>query len=189
MLASSPRYPLVSYPDAPAPVRAVYDDAMQTLQIPFVLNWLKCQGSNATLLKGNWQKLKSTLIEGNVPNLLKQLIIYNVSSQRNCSYCAKAHGIFANSMGHLLNPEPGWKVTENMNSVHLPASYKTAIQVVSSAALSNGELTDEQYSQLMQAGFTLPEVQELLGQADLVNMLNTIATVAGIQLDEELATA
>lgn len=31
-----------------------------------------------------------------------------------------------------------------------------------------------------------PEVQELMAQADLVNMLNTIADVSGIKIDNEL---
>ena len=54
----------------------------KTLQLPFVLNWFKCQGDNATLLAGNWAKLKSTLMQGGVPNVLKQLIIFNASRER-----------------------------------------------------------------------------------------------------------
>lgn len=180
------RFPLVSYSEATAEVKSVYDDAMITLQVPFVLNWLKCQGSNGTLLKGNWAKLKNTLIEGEVPNLLKQLIIYNVSSKRNCSYCAQAHGIFADAMGAELNSQPGWQITKNMDSDYLPDSYKTAILIVTEAALQNGQISDQQFDALLTAGFTNAEVQELLAQADLVNMLNTIATISGIQLDEEL---
>ncbi|GHA53868.1 carboxymuconolactone decarboxylase family protein [Pontibacter akesuensis] len=182
------RYRLVEYQEASPEVKAIYDDAMKTLQLPFVLNWFKCQGQNATLLRGNWAKLKATLIDGQVPNVLKQLIIYNVSNLRGCDYCAKAHGIFADSMSQLISTEENYRATELESSL-LPSSYKTAIRLVTKAALHTESLTDEDFEDLRKEGFTDEEVQELMAQADLVNMLNTIATVSGIKLDNELAEA
>ncbi|MCC9135478.1 carboxymuconolactone decarboxylase family protein [Pontibacter silvestris] len=184
--ASNPRFKVVTYDDAIPEVKAIYDDTMQTLQLPFVLNWFKCQGTNATLLRGNWAKLKSTLVEGQVPNILKQLIIYNVSKERGCDYCAKAHGIFADSMSGLISDEENFKVTENLDSPSLPNSYKVAINLVTKAAITTTAVTDEDFQQLAEAGFTEEEVQELMAQADLVNMLNTIATISGIKVDNEL---
>jgi alkylhydroperoxidase family enzyme len=35
-------------------------------------------------------------------------------------------------------------------------------------------------------GFDQAEIQELMAQADLVNMLNTIADISGIKIDNEL---
>jgi len=180
------RFKLVSYEEATPTVQALYDETMQTLQLPFVLNWFKCQGNNATLLQGNWAKLRSTLIEGKVPNILKQLIIYNVSQERGCDYCAKAHGIFADSMSSLLSAEKDFKVTNNLDSAVLPDSYKTAIRIVTKAAIHTNKLTDEDFEKLAEDGFTEEEIQELMAQADLVNMLNTIATVSGIKVDNEL---
>ncbi|RIJ34136.1 carboxymuconolactone decarboxylase family protein [Pontibacter oryzae] len=182
------RYRLVEYNEATPEVKAIYDDAMQSLQLPFVLNWFKCQGNNATLLRGNWSKLKSTLIEGQVPNVLKQLIIYNVSNLRGCDYCAQAHGIFADSMSAMISGENGYRAT-NLESSLLPGSYKTAIRLVTKAALYTQQLSDEDFEELQKEGFTDAEVQELMSQADLVNMLNTIATISGIKLDNELAEA
>lgn len=183
------RFRTLEYTEASPEVKAVYDETMQVLQLPFVLNWFKCQGSNATLLRGNWAKLKATLIEGEVPNILKQLIIYNVSKLRGCSYCAKAHGIFANSMSKLISDEEGFKVTENMDSDALPASYKAALQIVTKAALTSDEITEDDFVKLSDEGFTEAEIQELMAQADLVNMLNTIATISGIKVDNELLEA
>ena len=180
------RFKLVSYEDASPRVKDIYNQTMKSLQLPFVLNWFKCQGNNATLLDGNWQKLKATLLEGNVHNILKQLIIYNVSQERGCDYCAKAHGIFANSMSNLLSSDLNYKVTDDLNSPSLPDSYKTAIKVVTKAALRTDKLTDEDFDQLAADGFTEGEIQELMAQADLVNMLNTIATISGIKVDNEL---
>lgn len=186
---NAPRFTMVSYDSALPEVKALYDETMQTLQLPFVLNWFKCQGNNVTLLRGNWSKLKSTLLEGNVPNILKQLIIYNVSKERGCDYCAKAHGIFANSMSSLISKEEGFKVTDDLDSPSLPNSYKSAIRIVTKAALHSNAITDEDFNELNSEGFTNEEIQELMAQADLVNMLNTIATISGIKVDNELLEA
>ncbi len=186
LLQTQSRYKMVSYDDATEEVKAIYDDTKKTLQLPFVLNWFKCQGDNAILLKGNWSKLKNTLMEGQVPNVLKQLIIYNVSKQRGCNYCSHAHGIFADSMSSMISEEKGFRATQSLNSPSMPVSYRIAVQIVTKAALEHSEITDEDFSELEKAGFTSREIQELMAQADLVNMLNTIADVSGIRIDNEL---
>ncbi|WP_442846666.1 carboxymuconolactone decarboxylase family protein [Leeuwenhoekiella sp. H156] len=183
------RFPIVDYENASDAVKEIYDDTKRTLQIPFVLNWFKCQGSNPILLAGNWAKLKATLMQGNVPNVLKQLIIYNVSKKRNCSYCAEAHGIFADSMSNLVNETANFKVTENLDSPMIPESFRTAIKVVTKAALHSNQINDEDFKALSDAGFDESEIQELMAQADLVNMLNTLADVSGIKIDNELMEA
>lgn len=179
---------MVAYDEATPEVRSIYDDTMKTLQLPFVLNWFKCQGNNALLLGGNWGKLKSTLMEGEVPNVLKQLIIYNVSKERGCDYCARAHGIFADSMSSMISTDPGFRAT-NLEAPQMPSSYKAAIQVITKAALHAQDISEEDFHRLQQAGFTTSEIQELMAQADLVNMLNTIADLSGIKIDNELAEA
>ena len=180
------RYNMVSYEEASPAVKEIYDDTKKTLQLPFVLNWFKCQGDNELLLKGNWIKLKNTLMEGQVPNVLKQLIIYNVSKERGCHYCSHAHGIFADSMSSLISEEENFRATQNLHSPSMPVSYKTAVQIVTKAALHHSEISDDDFQKLEKAGFSHKEIQELMAQADLVNMLNTIADVSGIKIDNEL---
>lgn len=179
----------VEYKDATDEVRAIYDETMKEMNIPFVLNWFKCQGNNAELLRGNWEKLKSVMLRGSIPMILKQLIIYNISKERNCLYCAQAHGILANSMSSAINDEPEFKVTENMESSSIPSSYKAAINIVTKVALNPPSTSAEDFENLREEGFSDDEIQELFAHADLVNMLNTVAEVSGIKLDNELMEA
>jgi AhpD family alkylhydroperoxidase len=174
----------VPYDEATADVQLIYDETKRALGLPFVLNWFTCQGSNPLLLRGNWAKLHSTLIQGSVPNIIKQLIIYNVSAQRGCEYCAKAHAVFANTMGKSFGEN--FIITENLDSDLIPLSYRTAVNVVTRAALRSSSVTQDDFEQLAEAGFDEGEIQELMAQADLVNMLNTIADISGIKIDNEL---
>jgi len=183
------RFNLTPYADASAEVKSIYDETMKEMGIPFVLNWFKCQGSNATLLRGNWEKLRTTMLRGNVPFLLKQLIIHNISNQKGCTYCAHAHGVIANSLGGKLMGNNNTKITENLDSELIPSAYRTAIKIVTKCALEPASTSDADFQKLKAEGFTQNEVQELMALADLTNMINTIADISGIMIDNELMEA
>ena len=182
----SHRFRLIEYDDASDELKAIYNDVMETMGIPFVINWFKCQASNPILLNGNWQKVKATLFRGKIPMLLKQLILFRVSSERGCNYCSFIHGTTADALGVELCDADGFKVTKHLESNFLPSSFKTAIRVVSRCALDPLSTTDADFEDLRDEGFSEDEIQELMAQADLVNMLNTIADVSGITIDKEL---
>lgn len=167
----------------------IYDETMREMGVPFVLNWFKCQGSNATLLRGNWAKLKSTMLIGKVPFILKQLIIYNISKSKGCLYCTQAHGIIADSLSKSITGDDRIKLTENLQSDHIPASYKVALKVVTRAALHPSTIHDADFEELRDEGFSNEEIQELMSLADLTNMLNTLADISGIRIDNELMEA
>jgi len=179
-------FSIINYDKASPRVQEIYDDIKKTLKIPFVLNWYKCQGNNPTLLAGNWAKVKSTLIDGKIPLLIKLLIIYKVSTKRNCIYIAAVHGVFANMIGKELSPDDDFLLTESMDGDQVPHSYKVAVDVVTEVALNNGQVTPAHYEKLLSAGFNEEEILELFSQADLVNMINTLANVSGIKVDAEI---
>lgn len=159
---------------------------MRTLGIPFVLNWLKCQGENPAILRGNWEKLKNTLLVGDVPNVLKQIIIHNISKKKGCNYCTTVHGIFANSMSDVLTAESDFIITENLTADIIPSSYKAAIKIITNAALNPQLFKETDINELKEEGFSSTEIIELLSLADFVNMATTIADISGIRVDNEL---
>ena len=183
------RFHLVEYKDASQEVKAIYDDTMRTMSLPFVLNWFKCQGTTPNILRGNWEKLKTTLLMGDVPNILKQLIIYNISRNKGCAYCTYVHGMLANQMSTYLTGGEQIDLTSNMDSDTIPSSYKTAIRIATKGALTPNEIENEDFEQLRDEGFTDTEIEEIFAQSDLTNMLNTIADVSGIKVDNELTEA
>lgn len=180
------RFKIVEYDQASEEVKAIYDETMKQMGIPFVLNWFKCQGSNPTLLRGNWEKLKATMLMGSLPFILKQLIIYNISQKKGCTYCAHAHGIMADSLSRTLTTTEDFIPTQNIDSNYIPSSYKTAIRIVTQCALSPQKTTENDFEELRDEGYSDDEIQELMGLADLTNMLNTMADISGIKIDNEL---
>ncbi len=178
------RFPIVEYDDANDEVKRIYDEVVEQMGVPFVPNWFKCQGSNATLLAASWAKVRATLLEGKVPRVLKELILHHVSEKRGCTYCAVAHGMMADSMGGQLCQNADFKLTADLQSEYIPASYQTAVHVVSKCALDPTSTSNDDFEALQRVGFSEEEVHELMAQADLVNMLTTIADIAGVPLDD-----
>ncbi|WP_026898074.1 carboxymuconolactone decarboxylase family protein [Daejeonella oryzae] len=183
------RFNIIEYNDASLEVKSIYDETMKEMGIPFVLNWFKCQGSNPIILRGNWEKLRSTMLLGKIPFVLKQLIIYNISKIRGCQYCKHAHGVIADSLSKTLTGDDDIKLTSNMESEFIPSSYKVAIKVITKCAVSPKDTTDEDFEELMEEGYSIYEIQELMALADLTGMINTIADISGIQIDNELMEA
>ncbi|EMR01245.1 carboxymuconolactone decarboxylase family protein [Cesiribacter andamanensis] len=180
------RFKLVPYAEASPEVKAIYDETMRDMGVPFVLNWFKCQGSNPTLLRGNWAKLKSTMLLGQVPFILKQLIIYNISKTKGCQYCAHAHGTIADSLSKTLTGDDSIKLTQNLQSDYIPSSYKVALGIITRAALDPQSITEADFDELRDEGYADEEILELMALADLTNMINTIADLSGIRIDNEL---
>lgn len=182
----SNRFRIVEYDAASPEVKSIYDETKRDMGLPFVLNWFKCQGSNPILLQGNWSKLKSTMLLGDVPFILKQMIIYNISKVKGCQYCAQAHGIIADSLSETLSGDPSVRLTENMEADFIPTSYKLAIRLVTKAALEPKSISDNDFESLREGGYSEEEISELMALADLTNMINTIADISGIKIDNEL---
>jgi alkylhydroperoxidase family enzyme len=92
-------------------------------------------------------------------------------------------------MSKTLTGQDELRLTEHLESDYVPAAYKTAIRIVTASALSPQSTTDEDFEALREEGFSETEISELMALADLTNMLNTIADISGIKIDNELMEA
>ena len=183
------RFSPISYDDASAELKAIYDDIKREMGLSFVPAWFRCQGGVPRLLAANWAKLQSTLLRGDVPRLLKELIIYNVARERSCRYCTFVHRHMAESELRQSELHGAFTIAENLEDSKLPSSYKTAIRVISRLAEDPLATSDGDIEELREEGFSDGEIQELLAQADLALVLTTVAEISGIDVDRELMDA
>jgi len=94
-----PTVPMVEYDEAPAEVRAIYDDIMATKAIDFVPNFWKTIASHPPLLEEVWQSLKRAMTPGRVDALTKEMIALAVSATNGCTYCIHSHTAAARKLG------------------------------------------------------------------------------------------
>lgn len=175
---------LIEYEVAAPDVRAIYEDIRATLGITALPNWVKAMGGNATLLHGNWQKTKAVLAHGSLPGLLKELVIFYISTKRGSQYCSACHAHAALQLDRSLTMNELMGIARGELRT-LPHSFQVALDVAAKSALEPAALTDADFARLRDAGFSESEVPELLALADLSVMFNTITMTYCVPLDPE----
>ena len=174
------RRTLIQYEDASPEVQAIYDEIMRVTGSTTVPNIFKVFGNNGKVLKATWSKLRYTLIEGEVPLLLKQLILFVASVQAGNEYCAALHGNAALKLDRSLSCDDLSALAEGRAYDGLPRSFKVAIDVVTQAAREPKSVQADNFNfeeRLGDAGFSESEIDELVAQADFGSMMNMITSI------------
>ena len=155
----------VEYEDAALEVRADYDELMDTMGSPEVPNFLKALGHNPHALRAVWSMLRETVIEGEIPALLKQLILFKVSITIGNEYCTSLHGHAALNLDPTLTYDDLVALSGGACTANLPPSFPVAIDIVSRASLDSKSVEDPDWdfeAQLRDEGFSESEIEELL---------------------------
>jgi len=89
----------VEYADAPAAVKAVYDDIMATRKVSSVNNFWKVLAHHPDTLRRTWEEVKEVMAEGALDPLTKEMIYVAVSATNGCEYCTYSHTASARKQG------------------------------------------------------------------------------------------
>jgi len=171
------RNTLVEYEDASPEVQAIYDEIMNTMGLPGVLNSLKALGHNPIVLRGVWSMLKATLIEGEIPELLKQLILFRISIVAGNEYCTSLHAHAALNLDPTLTYDDLMALSGGDCSANMPPSFPVAIDIISRAALESKNIADPEWEfedELRDEGFSDSEIDELLAVGYFSVMMNML---------------
>src|ERR671917_298623 len=139
------RQTLVEYDDASPAIQAIYDDVMEVTGSPDVFNFLKAFGNNEQVLRAFWAMIRYTLLEGDVPALLKQLILFRISVEYGNTYCASLHGRTVLRMDPTITYDELVAMSDG-GSMDIPAAYAVAIDVVTRMALHPKTVSAEDFN-------------------------------------------
>ena len=186
------RNSLVEYEDASPQVRAIYDEIQNTMGTSSVLNFLKALGHNPLALRAIWSMLREIVIEGEIPALLKQLILFKISITVGNHYCTSLHGHAALNLDPTLTYEDLVALSEGICSTELPASYQTAIGVVGRAALDSKSVADEEWEfeeLLRDEGYSESEIDELLAVGNFGIVMNMLTDTYDVPWEDPFPPA
>ena len=181
------RTTLVEYDTAPPEVQAIYDEFMETTGAQKPLNVLMALGNNEKALRAVWSLLNSILLQGDIPALLKNLILFRISIKAGNEYCTSLHAHAACSLEPSLSYEDLVALSEGEATGKLPESFQVALNVVSRAALQSKSVVDEDFDfeeQLRDAGFAESEIDELLALGFMGVSLNVLTDNYDIPREE-----
>lgn len=89
----------IEYAEAPAEVRAVYDDIMAVRKTDWVNNFWKVLAHDPVTLRRTWESIKQIMAPGALDPLVKQMIYIAVSATNGCPYCIASHIAAAREAG------------------------------------------------------------------------------------------
>jgi len=90
---------LVEYADAPAEVRAVYDDIMRKRGVDWINNFWKALANDPAQLKRIWESAQQVMAPGALDPLVKEMVYVAVSATNGCEYCTYSHTAAARRKG------------------------------------------------------------------------------------------
>jgi AhpD family alkylhydroperoxidase len=90
---------LIEYAEAPAEVRAVYDDIMKTRGVDWINNFWKALASEPAELARVWSNVKQVMAPGALDPLVKEMVYVAVSATNGCEYCTYSHTAAARKKG------------------------------------------------------------------------------------------
>jgi AhpD family alkylhydroperoxidase len=90
---------LIEYADAPAEVRAVYDDIMRTRGVDWINNFWKALANEPRELRRVWENVKQVMAPGALDPLVKEMVYVAVSATNGCEYCTYSHTAGARKKG------------------------------------------------------------------------------------------
>ena len=90
---------LIEYADAPAEVRAVYDDIMKARGVDWINNFWKALANDPRELRRVWENVRQVMAPGALDPLVKELVYVAVSATNGCEYCTHSHTAAARKKG------------------------------------------------------------------------------------------
>ncbi len=89
----------IEYRDAPADVRAVFDDIKTSRKVDDVNNFWKYLANDPVTLKRTWFSIKEVMAPGALDVRTKEMIYLAISVSNGCEYCTASHGAAARKAG------------------------------------------------------------------------------------------
>lgn len=179
------RYTLTSSSDAPPQVLEQYVSFLRKTGSCSVPHWLQCLGHSEPLTRGLAQHVQGVLLEGELPYILKELVIFIVSVTNGSHYCSAAHAHAVLSTNRSLRFADLVSLARDLDSVQLPPATIAAMKFAKKMAIDPNSVTDTDFVALSAAGIEGTQTTELIAVITLAIMFNNLSTVMQLPLDEE----
>lgn len=175
-------FPLQEYNQVTDPkVKAVYDEIIAELGFGIVPNLFKSMAINPEFLEGNWKKFRSTILQGDVPRTIKEMIGVAISQHNNSQYALKVHLHGLSALG--ISEEVLTMLVSDFANCPLPEREKAVISFGLLAATNPHKLTDVDYQNLQDLGLDESEIFELIATANLFTQVNQYTDAIALEID------
>lgn len=119
--------PLLGDEAASVKARTVFDDIRAKRGTDYVNNFWRAMAHDPDGLHALWAEMQTTMAEGAIPALMKELIYVAVSTANGCSYCIHSHTASAKAKG--MTPQMHAELLAVIAMASRTNALATALQV------------------------------------------------------------
>ncbi len=163
--------------------RQTYDEIQQELGFGMVPNIFRSMGSNPPLLAANWQKFKATILQGQLPRTVKEMIGVVVSDIAGSEYAKQVH-LHSLSVQGVQTLWLRQLTDENGDNEALPDTIRAMVAFARRAATSPVGIGEADFADMLATGLTEEEIFEIIATVDLFKSVNTYTDLAKVEIDQ-----
>ena len=176
------KFPIIEYEQLSDPyVKAIYEEIQVELGFGIVPNLFKSMTINPGILEANWKKFRSTILKGDVPRTLKEMLGIAISQFNSSPYALNVHLHGLSSLG--MSEEVLRTLVSDFAACPLPEREKAVISFGLKAATEPHTLTSKDYQHLYDLGLDNSEIFEIVATADLFTSINKYTDSISLEID------
>jgi uncharacterized peroxidase-related enzyme len=161
--------------------KTVYEQIKAELGFGIVPNLFKSMATRPDFLEANWLHFRGTILQGELPRTLKEMIGVAISQANSSDYALKVHLHGLSALG--ISEEVLRTLVSDFEACPLPAREKAAIRFGLLAGTKPKELTPQNYTDLGTLGLDESEIFELIATANLFAGVNQYTDAIALEID------
>jgi uncharacterized peroxidase-related enzyme len=163
-------------------VREVFAEIEQELGFGMVPNVFRAMARRPAILRANWDKFRATLLDGEIPRTIKEMVGVVVSDRNQSDYAklVHLHSLGVQGVQHAVLAAV---VAGDYRHPGLAATTQAMLAFAAKAARDHASLTPADYADLYVAGLTEDEVYEVIATVDLFTAVNVYTNAVGVPID------
>ncbi len=163
-----------------AEARQILDEIQQGMgKVPALF---KTYAHHPPLLRANWNKLKATMMEGDLGRQLKETIALLVSQDNGCNYCIQAHSGALKALGvddaTLAQIRAG-----ELAAVGFDDKAQQLVAFMRKVNLDPHGVSGDDFAAVRRAGATDAEIVEAYGVMETFTAFNRFLDSVGVEPD------
>ena len=177
------RLPLaVDHADLPANVAAVYAEIRQELGFGMVPNIFLAMASNPIYLRAQWDTFRATILRGQLPRTLKEMLGVLISQHNGSLYARAVHLHGLSAMG--MSDEVLQMLVTDYERCPLPDRDKDILRFGLLAATNPLAIDDTHFAQLRSHELNDSEILEVISAAQLFTSVNIFTDSIALEIDQ-----
>ncbi|MFL5803091.1 MAG: carboxymuconolactone decarboxylase family protein [Roseiflexaceae bacterium] len=177
------RFPLIPETDIQDSAAAqVYAEIRQELGFGMVPNIFKSMAIRPTLLRANWDMFRATILQGQLPRTLKEMVGVLISQANGSEYALRVHLHGLSALG--ISEEVLLALVRDYATCPLPEREKQVLRFGLLCATDPLSLTEADYAALRAHDLSNEEIFEVVATAALFASINAYTDSAAVPIDQ-----